>query len=151
MFKTSRISRMITLHILFPLLLGSLIYVVWRSDHLLVFRWIAAVGLTASVEQMRESAPNIFNTLPQWCLFSLPDGLWAYSFVATMTLIWGRIKNVTTGMWISIAPLLGCGSEILQAFHYLPGTYETTDLVAYAVGSAFAYFFTCKQKESIPC
>ena len=151
MFQPARKQRTIFLHVIVPLLTGSLIYIVWRSDRLLVFHWVSAVGLTAPIEYIRESAPDVFHALPDWCLFSLPDGLWAYSFVATMTLIWGRISNATSGMWICIAPLLGCGSEVLQSCHSLPGTYESTDLVAYSAGSVLAYCFTSKKKESSSC
>ena len=151
MFRPTRTPRTIFLHVIIPLLTGSLIYLVWRSDQLLAFRWMTTVGLTIPLEFIREAAPDVFHFLPHWCLFSLPDGLWAYSFVATMTLIWGRISNVTTGMWIGVAPMLGCGSEILQSCHCLPGTYETADLVAYSAGAVSAYYFIVKKKERLPC
>lgn len=70
--------RTIFLHVIIPLLTGSLIYLVWRSDQLLAFRWMTTVGLTVPLEHVRESAPDVFHFLPHWCLFSLSDGLWAY-------------------------------------------------------------------------
>ena len=151
MFQRTEKPRTILLHVITPLLVGSLIYIVWRSDRLLVFSWLEAVGLTIPAGHIRESARNVHHILPHWCLFSLPDGLWAYSFVATMTLIWGRISNAINGMWIGVASLLGCGSEILQSCHWLPGTYETADLVAYAAGSVFAYCLTSKRREPLLC
>ena len=65
----------------------------------------------------------------------LPDGLWAYSFITAILIIWNRQVN---GLWIVIACLLSAGFELLQYFHWIAGTGDIIDMIAYLLFTGLA-------------
>jgi hypothetical protein len=60
----------------------------------------------------------------------LPDGLWAYSFMAAILIIWNRQVNY---VWIAIACLLSGGFELMQCLHWVAGTGDIMDILAYLI------------------
>jgi hypothetical protein len=60
----------------------------------------------------------------------LPDGLWAYAFISSILLIWGRVIHWT---WIILAFLTAVGYEVLQYQHVIPGTGDIKDVITYFV------------------
>lgn len=72
-----------------------------------------------------------------WFVYSLPDGLWLYSLISALNLIW---RNDQSGrLWISAAVILSLTSEVFQYLHYIPGTFDMGDLIAYALGSLVVF------------
>jgi glycopeptide antibiotics resistance protein len=60
-------------------------------------------------------------------LYSLPDGLWVYSFSATLFLIWG--ENFKGFKVITLIPFMFlCFIEILQHFKIVMGTFDVMDV-----------------------
>ncbi len=112
--------------IFFPavaLLLGTLIYLVFRYEAL------GASGIA----------------LPHWVLYSLPDGLWMYAFVAGMVVLWNRKVTFASVGWIVGAYLLGLLYEMAQQ-SFVPGTYDGTDMLVMALMGAMG-FLHIKQIE----
>lgn len=108
------------IHVVLPTVIGSFIYIGWRSTDLLAFRWLELLGLSSIVFR-----PEL--SLPDWVLFSLPDGCWAYATTSWMLLIWKRLTY-----WAWLVPVLAIGSELGQMFGVVPGTYQTLDVIFYA-------------------
>jgi len=108
-----------TLHVVFPTALGTCVYVGWRTPDLLVFHWIDYCGLNSFVYR-----PTV--ALPEWVLFTLPDGCWVYATTSWMLLIWQRLVP-----WAWLGVILAVGGEIGQFFGYVQGTYQTLDIVFY--------------------
>ena len=120
-------------HIL-PLMIGGLIYLAFRSDTLLMFKWANAMSLDSSIIFLREL--NLSNNLlPEWFLYSLPDGLWMFSYISLTLLVWGNKITMQNVFWIFIIPIIAIFSEIGQALQFIPGTYDTTDLIFYGLGT----------------
>jgi hypothetical protein len=90
-----------SLNVAFPLLLGVLIY--WAAGHL---------------------------SLPSPVSNYLPDGLWAYSLMSAILLVWGR--RIVIG-WVFAAFLLSIGFETGQHYHYIPGTGDLLDILTYFI------------------
>ena len=60
----------------------------------------------------------------------LPDGLWAYSMMSAMLLVWQR--RIVTG-WVIAACALSVGFEIFQYYHWIAGTGDLFDILTYFV------------------
>lgn len=75
------------------------------------------------------------NSLPDWFLFSLPDGLWIFSYTSLVLLIWRNKINRENFFWIAIIPILIILSELGQLFNIVPGTFDLIDVLLYSLGA----------------
>ncbi len=105
-FKTLNIL----FHIFLPLLVGSAIYLLFRS------KGIVSAGILA------------WKPHPVF-IYTLPDFLWLYALLHSMHFIWQVDKRVW--FWLILCTLLSIGSEVLQLFNYIPGTFDYYDIAAY--------------------
>ena len=141
--------KFILIHVIAPLLLGSFIYIAWRSSTLLMFGWFDEIGLTVLVENIRGFALPFAGSMPAWVIYSLPDGCWVYSFTASMVCIWGREEGVSRIFWIFIGPLIGVVGEVGQLVEIVPGTFDMSDLTVNVV-AVFASLYLIKPvKEEV--
>lgn len=60
----------------------------------------------------------------------LADGLWAYSFMSTILIIWKREINVD---WVAVAFIAALGFELLQGLHIIAGTGDIYDIISYFI------------------
>ena len=116
------------------LILGTLIYILFRASSLKVFTWLDAIGIHILNSTIRKSALAISPSLPQWVLLSLPDGLWLFSYVSLMLYIWKNSITVQNLFWITVVPAIAIASEIAQYFGLLQGTFDLMDLLLYILG-----------------
>src|SRR5882672_6551915 len=86
-------AAMLSLHVVFPTLLGGAVYLLWRADSLRLFSWLDALGLNKLIQELRSAAYPIRTHLPVWTIFSVPAGLWMYSLVAGLRVIWRHDKS----------------------------------------------------------
>ena len=112
--------------VVLPLAIGTAIYVGWRSTDLVVFRWIDAIG--ASDLLIRPRFP-----LPEWMLYSLPDGCWIYAATSWLLLIWKR-----SSAWVFAILLLALAHEFCQLAGIVSGTYQHLDVAFYIGGFLLA-------------
>ncbi|MDC0204547.1 hypothetical protein OAJ65_01995 [Flavobacteriales bacterium] len=123
---------------LLPLLLGSLIYISFRSDTLLIFKFFSALSIDTPIEYLRENTMGLKQYLPDWFLFSLPDGLWVFSYVSLMLLIWNNTISKYNIFWIILIPIIAVLSEFGQSIKITPGTFDPLDLIFYILGTFFS-------------
>ena len=126
-------SKLIFYHLL-SLIVGSLIYILFRSSSLKVFSWLDLIGINILDSKIRKSALAISSHIPDWILLSLPDGLWLFSYVCLMLCIWGNSITIKNLFWITIFPTIAIASEIAQYFKLLQGTFDPLDLLLYFLG-----------------
>lgn len=117
------------------LILGTLIYVLFRASSLKVFSWLDFLGIDITQTELRKQAISITSILPKWILFSLPDGLWIFSYVCLMLSIWKGAISTRNIFWISIISLVAIGSEIAQLSGLVQGTFDFSDVLLYFIGS----------------
>jgi hypothetical protein len=91
----------IILNVFFPLLLGYFIY---------------SIANTGAISLLIKNY--------------LPDGLWAYSFISLILIIWNRRFNF---LWIFTSFLLAASFEVFQYFHFIPGTADGMDILVYFI------------------
>lgn len=114
---------------LIALLVGCVIYILWRSETLMMFVWFERLGLNNFFESMRNSALGLSISLPNWFLFSLPNALWLFSGLLVFDFIWGTKVSVSKLLWLSMFCMIAFGAELSQALGLLPGTFDWQDMV----------------------
>lgn len=125
-------------HVATPLLGGGLVYLVFRSPDLLVFRWIEALGGLPALLGLRAMLEPTSQALPSWVLYSLPDGLWVYAFMSFMLHLWRGARPGPRRFWAAMGPALGMGWEAGQWLGLTPGTFDVMDVALMAVMACIA-------------
>lgn len=120
---------------LLTLIVGGLIYISFRTDSLVMFKWFAALSLDTPIEYLRETTLTIKEHFPDWFVFSLPDGLWIFSYISLTLLIWGNDINKRNLFWVFLIPFIAISSELGQLFNIVPGTFDAIDLTFYITGA----------------
>ncbi len=113
------------------LLVGALIYLLFRGKNLLGFMLLRRIGLEPWADRMRSYTADI--RLPDVVVFSLPGGLWALGYILVIDSIFGNQSRSTRIVWASVIPLLGVCSEVLQGVGLLPGVFSSWDLICYVL------------------
>jgi hypothetical protein len=71
-----------------------------------------------------------------------PDGLWAWSFISVILIIWDRQFHFS---WILSCYFLAALFEFFQYLHFIPGTGDAADVIVYFVvfsaGLALNHYF----------
>jgi hypothetical protein len=124
-------SHHFCLFVLLPILIGGLIYILFRSDKLLMFYWFKTIGIGQPIRFLRNTDFIKNSNVPNWIKYSLPDGLWIFSYVSSMILIWNYKISKISVIWIFILPVIAVSSEFGQLFKVVPGTFDINDLAIY--------------------
>ena len=138
-------------HIVLPIIIGGLIYILWRDPNLLMFDWFRAVGFEPPLVWLRTETAPVSRFLPAWLIFSLPDGLWVYALTALMVFLWRDATSLPIRtLWLSLGALLGAGSELGQLAGIVPGRFDVLDLAVCIAAPLAALVFTSRKllKES---
>ena len=120
-------AKLYFVHVIFPILLGGLLYIIFRSNSLRLFQWIEKIGLKKNVDFIRATIFPYRDYFPKWIYFSLPDGLWVYSFVSALLILWeNKFEKVK---YLILIPIIsGILIEIAQLLKLFPGTFDILDL-----------------------
>lgn len=113
---------------LIPIIIGSLIYILWRPLTIRIFSWLDIIGLSIAVEKLRKLSMSIYPYVPDWVVYSVPNGLWAFSYALIITIIWWRSESIVKYFWLGSIPILGLGYELLQLRGVIQGTFCWQDL-----------------------
>lgn len=131
----------------FSLIMGVAIYLGFRPDSLAIFRWADHLGLGVLIEEFRAHSLPYGTNLPEWLVFSAPNGLWVLSFAAVMVSIWGADELIVAARWTVALWSAGIISEFLQATHVIPGVFDVSDLVSYTAGGAAVFSFVVLRRR----
>jgi hypothetical protein len=125
---------------IFSLLLGSLIYLLFRSDSLLMFDWFDKLSILDTIRSIRMYSIPLSHKLPDWFLFSLPDGLWVCSYVTLLLLLWSNRISSKNLVWIVLIPFIALFSELGQYLDLVKGTFDIMDVTTYLIGFLIPLF-----------
>lgn len=115
------------LNVVLPLVLGGLIYILFRGEEILMFYVFDWLGLSHFVQQLRTLFATSRQYLPEWVIFSLPNALWLYSMLSFWAEVWkNNFKVAKLLMYSSV--VLSLLLELLQIKHWIPGTYSCVDI-----------------------
>ena len=118
------------LHIVFPILCGVSVYALWRGIYIF------------------DIPPLLVSRPLDWIKFNLPDGLWFYSLLSSIMLIWQENSYRHFIPWLLLAIIMGISLEISQAYNFTSGTFDWNDLIAYSIATIF-FFFNFQQSFKI--
>lgn len=128
-------KRYLLLGHLTTLVLGGMLYLSFRSDTLVMFSWLDKINLLEPISELRLITLPFLDNLPNWFLYSLPDGLWLFSYLCVLLVIWDNRISKQNIQWFLLVPLLAMFSEIGQIFGIVPGTFDIIDLLFYFGGA----------------
>ncbi|MET3537027.1 hypothetical protein SAMN05216324_105157 [Chryseobacterium limigenitum] len=69
-----------------PVILGGFIYIIFRPESLIMFRWFKYLSISNEINII-QNLRNIYS-FPPWLVYSLPDGLWIFSYTTLSLEIW---------------------------------------------------------------
>lgn len=118
-----------------PLLVGATIYLLWRPDSLLAFRWATALGLSGQVQSLRSFCAALPSP-SDVAVYSLPGGLWLFALVLTLGSVWLQQPGLSASIWLAVPITVAVGSEIGQLQGWVLGTFDPLDLLVYSLSYA---------------
>lgn len=121
------------------ILLGGLIYICYRTTDLLMFKWLNNLNLSSAIFNFRNYAKVYKIKNSDWIIYSLPDGLWMFSFITIILYIWRNTITRKNIVWIIVMPIIALTTELSQKYHLIKGTYDSNDILAYLIG----FFLSC--------
>lgn len=127
------------LKVVLPLFLGGIIYILFRTDTLLMFSWFKSFGLGEVITNWRKSTFQKYD-IPLVLIYSLPDSLWVYSFSNIMLQVWQYNLSLNSIFWLLFVPIVAIFSEVGQFFNLISGTFDLTDLVFVCIALSMSYF-----------
>ena len=138
--------KLIFLSIL-SILLGGVIYIAFRSSSIILFKWIDYIVLIDPVENLRIVTLPYKEYLPKWFLYSLPDGLWMFSYSCIVLVIWKRKITKYSLLWLLSLPMISILFEVLQYYNYFNGTFDIVDIFFFLMGSLLPILINKKMKN----
>lgn len=118
-----------------PIAIGASIYLLFRGRGILIFKIVDAIGIGSSIQYARQATRPLNPCLNSFALYSLPSGLWAFSFIFCIVTIWQReIRSFDALTVIMLTVIVVLGSELAQAMNLLSGRFDTDDFIANAMG-----------------
>ncbi len=120
---------------LVALMIGVLIYFFARSEQLLVYDWIPGFSLIANSMKgaASDSGSLQFLTNQTWFVYSLPDGLWLFSFTLIAMTIWQNVRKRIKGIVAISVLLFALIHEIGQLADWFRGTFDLIDVITYFI------------------
>ncbi len=121
-----------------PLATGSSIYLLYRPKGIIIFKLVNALGADHFIDALRQLFQSAAPIGRGILLYSVPEGMWAFSFLYVILWIWrGSMARPMALVSIFCAVIVIEGSEIAQ-LSFLQGTFDINDLICNVVGIALA-------------
>lgn len=133
-------TRYVILNCVLPLVVGSMIYLLWRSDELMMFQVANSLGMLGWIEICREVAEPAKPFLPPWSLFSLPYAIAIYAYTSFCGRLW---RSEPMGLRVGVAFAAGAlalGCEGAQWLGVVPGTFDWMDVALCCTGALSGYW-----------
>ncbi|WP_250595019.1 hypothetical protein [Flavobacterium amniphilum] len=121
------------------LIIGSLIYVAFRSRSLVMFSWFEQCNLDKGVARLRAITGKDEN-IPDFIIYALPDGLWMFSYMSIILYLWDNHLKKENILWIFGLPVIATISETGQYLRLVSGTFDAIDFLMYMLGIALPLF-----------
>jgi len=147
--KTNRDKKHIFIitNCMIPLFVGLSIYLFLRDENILLFCWINDIGLLNQIVSIRKYTLAFRESMPSWFIYTLPDGIWVYSFTICLGIVWYGSRCFY--YWLLIGFYMGVISELLQLFNIIRGTFCMNDMIVNFISLITAYFVLTKYMEGL--
>lgn len=121
--------------------LASTIYILFRPESLLMFRWANSLGVLPSIHSLREYSQGLKPIIPAWVIYSLPFALWTASYMLFVQAIWAGHKSISRAIWFWAVPVISLTAELCQYARLVPGTFDILDLLTIVFAAALVLAF----------
>lgn len=118
---------------------GSLIYILFRASSLRMFIWFESLNILNFIKTIRNHTTNYAHNFSDLILYSLPDGLWLFSYISLMLYLWKNEVKYENLFWLFSVPIISIMSELGQIIKIVPGTFDITDLAMYLSGTLLPF------------
>ena len=124
--------------------IGELVYILYRPLTLYMFKPLEQMGLLDDVRALRSAHwfPPI-ETVPEWVVYSLPDGMWLLSYMFAMEFIWNNDSKHIRLFFVWAMPVAIIAHEFCQLMGLASGTWDILDLTSYSI-AIIIYLLTKK-------
>jgi hypothetical protein len=130
------------------LFLGGIIYILCYASQPVFFAWISKAGLSSWLNMARHTQLASGHAIPQWIVYSLPDGLWAFAYALLIAGIWKGKNSGIKYFWMSTIPVLIIGAELLQYTEMVKGTFSFVDIAFEIAGILIGIYAGIKITKS---
>jgi hypothetical protein len=111
-----------------PVILGGLIYFVLMPGSIIFYSWLEYFNVYNPIYILRLNLPSYIPYFPNWFIYSLPNGLWAFSYTAIIVTLWSKRTESIKYFWFSTIPIICMGYEAMQYMGVIRGAFCFTDL-----------------------
>lgn len=109
---------------------GGLIYVSFRPEPMLMYKWIDTLNLNPFVYRLRELTSNLNSS--SFVKYNLPNGLWATAYTLIMVSVWTSVQKGNV-VWFILIPLIAVISEFMQLLTFVHGRFDWIDILCYII------------------
>jgi hypothetical protein len=134
----SNMKKQMIAGVILPLAFGGLLYILFRPLTIILFKPTGQLGLSETIEQLRNLTQQFEGQLPDWLIYNLPDGLWSFALTTAMLQHWDNKIDKQSTFWIALVPVIGISLESFQKFNILLGTFDLMDIALILIGYAFS-------------
>lgn len=121
------------------MIVGGLIYLLWRSEDMLMFYAAETLGLREFINHARIAIGPAPEWIPDIILFSLPDAVWVYSGTSFFSRLWRGSNRLVWASFTSVFTIAAVGSEVGQLFGIVPGTFDIIDVAVCLLAGWLGY------------
>jgi hypothetical protein len=119
---------------------GGWIYALARPGEAYFVRGVETLGLGMWIETLRSVTLPLSTALPEWMIFSLPNGLWAFSYSLVIVHIWHKRPTITGILCLASVPVVPVAYECWQYLRILPGTGCLVDVFLGLLGAGLGLY-----------
>ena len=134
------------LHIFLPLFFASLIYLLFRSEHIAINQLILQTSLSNFFIKVRAVCAELNTNQLSIYIYSLPSSLWLYSAMSAMLILWNNEINRKNFIWFFLPFLFSISLELMQKLRITDGTFDSNDFYLYLL--TFIVFFILHRKKT---
>ncbi|MGL5278770.1 MAG: hypothetical protein ACRC8M_06775 [Cetobacterium sp.] len=122
--------------VLLSFALAVLIYLLFRSRNLFYYQIIELLSLDSYVRSVRKVVWVYRKHIPNWVIYSLPDGLWLFSMGVSILhnrVFYKKAQNIFNIIFFTMI-----GIEVFQGIYgghgTFIGTFDGADVICYTIG-----------------
>lgn len=113
---------------IFPVFIGGLFYILWRPKTLVMFTWFEFIGILDLIIAIREITQPFYINIPDFLIYSIPNGLWIYSLMVFLLFLWKDNNIFVRTLIVFIGTILTVGMEFAQLFGIIKGVFCYVDI-----------------------
>lgn len=121
------------------IIFGGLIYIIFRTDSLLMFSWFEYLKLSDFICFIRNFMVTPLPPSVKFLTNTAPGGFWTFSYTVFLMFIWNLEVNWRNIFYYLLIPFTAVFSEIFQLTGLIPGTFNYLDIVSYIAGATLPF------------